>query len=233
MAIGELISRGFEALAGMLYPRVCEVCGRGLVDGEHTLCLDCRYQLPLWSAADFTDNEIHERVMRQPVLKAAAYCHYYKDSPYARLIQDIKYAHRPSLGREMGAVAARELAKRDFFDGIDAITVVPLHRRKLLRRGYNQSLMIARGVSQATGIPVVETLRCLSHGTQTLRGRWQRWLNARSIYSADIELPHVPAHALLIDDVITSGATIMACVEALHRRYPSMQVSVMALGLAR
>lgn len=232
MAIAQVIRRCGRALVGMLYPELCEVCGRALVDGESMLCLDCLANMPTCASAEFDDTEIHRRLMRVPILNAASLYYYYKDTPYALLIQKAKYASRPRLARHLGRLVAGRVSRGGFFDGIDAITVVPLHRSKERRRGYNQSRMIAQGVADVTGLPIVALLHCSRHGTQTARSLWQRWANARSTYSALAGVNVSGKHILLIDDVITSGATLAACASALLAAHPSARISVLTIGLA-
>lgn len=232
MAVVEVIRRCSRALMGMLYPEVCEVCGRALVEGEDMLCLNCLADMPLCSFADFTDTEIHRRLMRVPIERAASLYYYYKDTPYALLIQKAKYAARPKLARSLGRIVAERLKPKDFFDGIDAITVVPLHKSKERRRGYNQSLMIARGVAEVTGLPILDLLDCSRHGSQTARSVWQRHANAESTYTARTDCDASGLHILLIDDVITSGATLAACASALLAAHPSARISILTLGLA-
>lgn len=232
MAVVEVIRRCSRALIGMLYPEVCEVCGRALVEGEEMLCLKCLADMPLCSAADFTDTEIHRRLMRIPIERAASLYYYYKDTPYAMLIQKAKYAARPKLARSLGRIVAEMLKSKDFFDGIDAITVVPLHKSKERRRGYNQSLMIARGVAEVARLPILDLLDCSRHGTQTARSVWQRWANAESTYTARAGIDASGLHILLVDDVITSGATLAACASALLASHHSLRISILTIGLA-
>ncbi|MDE6383645.1 MAG: ComF family protein [Paramuribaculum sp.] len=232
MAVAEVIHRCRRALMGMLYPEVCEVCGRALVEGEEMLCLDCLAGMPLYSPADFSDTEIHRRLMRTPIVRAASLYYYYKDTPYAMLIQKAKYASRPKLARSLGRIVAERLKPKSFFDGIDAVTVVPLHKSKERRRGYNQSLMIARGVADVAGMPIVDLLDCSRHGTQTARTVWQRWANAESTYTATPDTDVSGLHILLIDDVITSGATLSACASALLSAHPSARISILTIGVA-
>ena len=232
MAIAEVMRRCGRALMGMLYPEVCEVCGRALVEGEEMLCLDCMAGMPLFSPADFTDTEIHRRLMRIPIERAASLYFYYRDTPYALLIQKAKYASRPGLARNLGRIVAERLHPQGFFEGIDTIAVVPLHKSKERRRGYNQSLMIARGVADVTALPIVDLLDCSRHGSQTARSVWERWANAEAIYTARPDAGVEGKHILLIDDVITSGATLAACASAILSVHPSARVSVLSIGLA-
>ncbi len=146
-------------LMGLVYPDLCEVCGRSLVDGEEVLCLHCLDALPRTGAHKSDFNLIHKRLASTtPIERAAAYYHYYRESPYAEIIHRAKYGGRPELIEKMARRYARELADAGFFDGIDAIVPVPLHWLKLWRRGYNQSRYIADGIRSVVPLPVVDNL---------------------------------------------------------------------------
>jgi len=170
-----------------------------------------------------------------PIERATGYFYYQKSSPYAQILYDIKYRNRPQMGRWLAARAAGELRNSGFFDDIEVIVPVPLHPSKLAERGYNQSDYLARGLSQALGIPVIDALKSTrAHGSQTRRSATDRWLNAQHTYAlrqakaSQIENKHI----LLVDDVVTTGATLEACTHALLTA-PGTQVTLFTLATAR
>lgn len=221
-----------EDFLGLLFPNVCEVCGRTLVHGERLLCLHCIADMPRTGIHGDGFTDIHKRLAgRTPIHRAAAYFHYYRDNPYARMIQAAKYNSRPRLARELARMFASEIAGSGFFDGIDMILPVPLHSFKELRRGYNQSREIARGLRDITGIAIGDNLEARrGHSTQTRRNAYERWINTEDIYC--VAAPHEldGKHLLLVDDVITTGATMLRCAEAIHAAAPGAVISVAALG---
>ena len=148
------------------------------------MCLHCLRQLPRVSSNGDDFNLLHERLASTVAIeRAAGYFHYYKESPYVKLIHQAKYSSRPVVARKIARRFARELSLDGFFDGIDMIVPVPLHRWKLMRRGYNQSDYIARGIADVTGIEVSHSLvASRGHATQTARNSYQRWVNAGSVY---------------------------------------------------
>lgn len=218
----------------MIFPRVCEVCGRSLAHGEHILCLECLTDMPRTGIASDTFTQMHIRLASPglPVEKAASWLYYYRDSPYAKLIQQAKYNGRPRLARTLGRMFATEIAPKGFFDGIDVITPVPLATLKFIIRGYNQAKEIALGISDATGLPVEKMLHARRHSTQTRRMSYQRWINTRGVYT--VSKHHTPdsRHILLVDDVMTTGATTLSCLTALHTASPAARISVATLALA-
>lgn len=221
-------------LAAVIFPKVCEVCGQSLTHGEETLCLECLTDLPRTGIAADAFTEMHKRLASPglPVAKAASWFYYYRDSPFAMLIQQAKYNARPKLARTLGRMFAAEIAPKGFFDDIDVIVPVPLARLKLLRRGYNQAEEIALGMAEVSGSPVENMLTARRHSTQTRRSSYQRWINARGVYST--AKGHAPdnRHILLVDDVMTTGATTLSCLTALHAASPQAALSVATLALA-
>lgn len=224
-----------ETLLDVLFPAQCVVCGRTLVSGERYMCLHCDAALPRLSMRSMTDNEIHRRLMAKDaeIDRAVSLMAYRRESPFARVIQTAKYGHRPGMCRHLGRRLATTAAKSGFFDGIDLIVPVPMPVLKKLRRGYNQSEEIARGIADATGLPWADDcLRARLHSTQTRKSASERLDNASRTYY----LPHPDdwndvRHILLVDDVITTGATMLACARHLHRAIPGVKVSVASVAL--
>ncbi|MDE6099412.1 MAG: ComF family protein [Paramuribaculum sp.] len=216
----------------VIFPRLCEVCGRTLMRGEKVICLECDYAMPRCRCHSQPFSHIHQKLAgRIPVGKAAAMFYYQAGSPYVKLIHAAKYSGRPDVARHLAGKFAREIACDGFFDGIDLIIPVPLHRRKQLSRGYNQSFYIAQGLSDATGLPVGGSLKAVRHHpTQTQRGIYERWLNSQNVYVVDDASGLTGRHILLVDDVITTGATLLACCEAIHKASPTSEISVLGLS---
>ncbi|MCM1400783.1 MAG: ComF family protein [Bacteroides sp.] len=217
----------------MVYPNCCEVCSAPLVEGERVMCLQCNYEMPRCNIHTDDFNTLHKRLAgHAPIERAAGFFFYYRGSPYTAMIHAAKYNGRPRLGRELAEMFAREIEADGFFNGIDLILPVPLHRVKLIKRGYNQSAHIAAGISNATGIRTANNLIAKhAHATQTRRNAFQRWKNAKGIYDVENSGELAGKHVLVVDDVITTGATMLACCEAIHRASPSTTISVLSLGV--
>lgn len=207
------------------------MCGNSLVDGEETMCLTCRLNLPRTNFHSDPFNEIHQRLATPglPIDKAAAWFHYYRDNPYARMLQAAKYNQSPQIARHLGRDFAKELGM-DFFSGIDLLMPVPLHITKFLRRGYNQAEEIALGVSSVTGIPIADNLRMRRHSTQTRKSATQRAANASNIAYVTHPEELANIHILVIDDIITTGSTMLSCLRALKTAEPSAKLSVLTLA---
>ena len=218
----------------LVWPDVCEVCGCTLVRGEKVMCLGCRLKLPRTMLHNQPFNSIHQHLAgKVPIERAGGYFYYYKSSVFTRLIHAAKYHGRPKVARYLASEYAHEIMPDGFFDGIDLIVPVPLHRFTLWKRGYNQSRYIALGISDATGIAIGNNLVATrSHSTQTRKGAYHRWLNSRGIYAACRPEELEGKHVLVVDDVLTTGSTLLACCEAIHNAAPTARVSVLTLGVA-
>lgn len=225
----------FSDLLRIVFPDVCEVCGSSLVRGEEVICLKCDMNMPRTRVHNDSFNIIHERLAgKTPIERATGYFYYYRESDYAAIIHNAKYNGRPIIARKLAMRFARELMADNFFDGIDLILYVPMFFLKKIKRGYNQSEYIAQGISQATNIPVGHNLISKrSHSSQTKKNSYSRWLNAQGVYdvinSDELENKHV----LIVDDVITTGATLLACCDVVHNAVPSATISVLSLAVTR
>lgn len=218
----------------MLAPRVCRVCGCTLVAAEEHLCLRCLIELPRTGAHASEFNIIHQRLGHNcHVARAAGWFFYRRSTPYARLLVDAKYGALPRLARSLGRICASELKADGFFDGIDLLAPMPLHWQKRLARGYNQAEEICRGIADATGIPLCSNaLRTnKSHGIQSRQSAAGRYANIAGTISLGRGATALAGrHVLLVDDIITTGATASEAVRALDSATPAA-VSVLALGL--
>lgn len=220
-----------DALRGLMFPRCCPVCRRALSDGEPYVCRQCMDTLPRLNHRPDRMNEVEEVfVGSRVVTRAFSLFRYHRSSDYAGIIKEIKYYNNPRLAEFLGGQLAGEMARQGFFDGLDAIVYVPLHPRKESRRGYNQSRHIARGISLVSGLPVEDFLRAdQPHRSQTNKTLEQRRKNVEGIFSAS---PSVAGkRLLLVDDVITTGSTMLACCDVMQQAGVS-EVRILSLAFA-
>ena len=223
-------------LLDLVAPRRCVICGNRLSPTEEQLCLPCVVHLP---RTGFSRQPLDNRMARQfwglmPIEKAAALFYFASHSDPSRAVYSLKYRGNVLMGNVLGRLMAREMAADGFFEGIDLIVPVPLAPKRLRQRGYNQSEVIARGVSDVTGLPVAPRLlsRKAFHGSQTRLHRWQRMDNVKDLFELEDACTAAGKHILLIDDVVTTGATIQACGEAL-KAVDGIKISVLALGFTK
>lgn len=212
------IASGWSTLLDIVYPRHCLVCQNRLTRTENQLCVKCLYSLPTIEHDSFTNNMMVQRFWGlTPAQKATALFFYHPASDYRNILHTLKYAHRPEVGVAFGRIMAQELIAKGFFQDIDAIIPVPLSKARRRQRGYNQSECLAHGIAEITGIPVWTNvlIRTRDNTSQTRLRRQQRIENVEGIFQVHNTLSCQGKHILLVDDVMTTGATLLACGEAL------------------
>lgn len=232
-------------VADLVLPRSCVVCGRTLLLRERHICTECAADLPRTFFAGMRDNpmarafnalverDLQLEPVSQPYSYAAALLFYRGDSPYKNIPMRLKYARTFGEGRHFARMLGRDLAASPLFADVDAVIPVPLHWARRWHRGYNQAEVIARGIAEelagsgggpaACAVPVMPRVLKRVHRTrtQTLLDAVGRYDNVKSAFVADRkrlqEMPGTPLHLLLVDDVFTTGATLLACERALRR----------------
>lgn len=227
------IPKIFTYLLDLFFPNNCICCSQPLVDGESYLCLRCLYELPRTNLHLITDNEVEQRFWGKiPVEKATSFFYYSKNSPFKRILYQIKYHGYKEAGYVLGKYAAADLKKSHFFEGIDLIIPVPLHKKKQHKRGYNQSEWIAKGLSEISGIPYdcSSVSRIVNNPTQTQKATFERHLNTDGIFRLNPSHHLENKHILLVDDVLTTGATIEACARAIQEA-ANTRISVFTLAV--
>jgi ComF family protein len=226
----------WSRLLDLISPRLCVVCGERLAVTEETLCSKCYLHLP---RTDF-GRDLYENVMAKlfwgqiAIEKVTALFYYEPHAETANILYELKYKNHPEIGEVMGRLMARELQVSGFFDGIDGIVPVPLAKKRLRQRGYNQSEEIALGVSEVTGLPVCQEVVCrqVFQGRQTSKGRWERNENVAHVFEILDPEAIRGKHLLIVDDVVTTGATVIACAQELLKA-SDVRLSVLALGFSK
>jgi ComF family protein len=219
----------------LFFPRLCLACSAHLVRGEKVLCTGCLLSM---ARTDFhlkRNNTLEQAFWgRCLVERAAAFSVFNRGSRIRKLIHGLKYNGRTEIGQMLGELYGSILTESGFMADIDMIVPVPLHPARQRQRGYNQSDYIANGLSGSSGVPVQKNIimRSDRSGSQTKRGRYERWENVKSLFF--VPDPDVIAgkHILVVDDVITTGSTMEACVNALHEA-GEVRVSLVALAAAQ
>jgi ComF family protein len=218
----------------LFFPQVCEVCGSGLVYGETIICIRCLIDLPRTDYHDQPDNKTAQLFAGiVPFKKASSFFIYTKHSAYTNIIHGLKYEGKQEIGRYFGEIFGNELKHSGFCESIDCIIPVPLHKKRHRERGFNQSLSIAEGIAKATGIAIDKNSvkRMVYTKTQTKKTKAERFGNVDHIFSLSKNHRLSHKHVLLLDDVITTGATIESLAQALES-VEGISISIVSLALA-
>lgn len=201
----------------LFYPEVCVACANSLLKHEKTICNQCYIQLPKSNYHKEPNNPLYKVfVGRFPFQDATAFYLFSKKSKVQKLLHELKYKNNPEVGRITGKWFGEEL-KASVFSKADVLLPVPLHPSKQQLRGYNQSGKIAEGMSLSLNIPLEEGLlyRRSATKTQTKKDKGDRWQNVEDIFDINDTQKYEGKKLILVDDVITTGATIEACAKAL------------------
>ena len=226
----------FSRLFDLISPRLCIVCGERLSVTEEVICGKCNLHLPRTGfQRDPRENVMTKMFWGQiPIERATALFYYESHAESANILYELKYKNHPEIGETMGRMMARELQKADFFDGIDGIVPIPLAKKRERQRGYNQSMEIAKGVSEITNLPIYNKVvkRKTFNGSQTSKGRWERNENVENVFELLDGDSVRGKHLLIIDDVVTTGATVIACAKEISKA-EGVRFSVLSLGFAK
>ncbi len=222
----------FKDLTGIFFPRLCPGCGRSLLSHEDVLCTGCWMELPRTRFHEDPSNPVSQTFWgRVPLVQASAFLYYLKGNRVQRLIHQLKYKGQRELGSFLGEEYGTELKKMGGLDGADLIIPVPLHPKKQRTRGYNQSELIAEGLGKGLGIPVEAgiLIRRKATQTQTRKTRYRRWENVEGMFGLKNPERLSGKSLILVDDVITTGATLEACARELLK-VKDVKLSVVALA---
>lgn len=226
--------RFLEELAGLFYPNLCLACQQQLPSRHSILCVHCQHQLPKTNYHIHAENPFTERFWgRVPLYAGTALYHFTKGGKVQHLIHSLKYEHKPDVGVCLGRLLGEQLRKSPLFSEVEIIVPVPLHPRKEWERGYNQSDCFARGLSEAMEIPWRKRglLRSSNTATQTKKSRIDRVVNVGAAFSIGEASRLSGRHVLLVDDVITTGATLEAC-GLLLQQLPGLRLSMATIAIA-
>lgn len=197
----------------LFYPQYCLACSTTLFKGEDVVCSRCMLEMPQTNYHLDPDNALNRRFRgRLPLEMAAALFRFSKSGTIQKLLHQFKYKNHPEIGVMLGKLYGSKL-KTSQANLFDLIIPVPLHPAKLRRRGYNQSEKFAEGLSLTMNAPVSDSVlrRVVRTHTQTRKSKLERWENVGGVFGiSDVEAIH-NRRILLVDDVVTTGATIEAC----------------------
>lgn len=231
--MSEYINQVGYALSTILYPLVCVSCKQLLSRTESVCCKLCMQLLPWVENNDGQQNEVAEKLQgRIPSSYHFSLVHFHKNHFVQDIMHHIKYKNGKIIATELGQILGDKI--HSINHNIDAIIALPLHPKKLQERGYNQALIIAEGISHQTGIPIINNflIRTKHTESQTKKTRLERISNVSDAFEVNTTTQHKYTHYLIVDDVLTTGATIEAAAQTILAHFPHANISIATLGLA-
>ncbi|WP_372746486.1 ComF family protein [Lutibacter sp.] len=203
----------------IFYPDICLCCKNYLTKNEQDICVFCRNDLPLTNFCSETPNLVEKTFYgRIPIQTGTALFYFLKKGKIQQLIHQLKYKGQQQVGSFIGNWLAEEMLASNRFKDIDCIIPVPLNLKKQKKRGYNQVTTFGQSLSTVLNIPFYEHIlkKKTAKNSQTKLIRLDRWRNVEELFYTENEFELANKHILLIDDIITTGATLEACYLALN-----------------
>lgn len=222
-----------RSLSSLIYGDGCIICGDHTQKGMHSICTKCRLEIPLTDFYSEEDNPVKERFDGFVAVEhASAMFFYVTNSRWQGLVHRFKYSGKWQIAYSMGRWYGSLLKESGLYTDIDVIVPVPLHPIKILKRGYNQSRYIAEGMAKEMGVKVdARSVRRLRNNPSQARNTaTARWANVESLFGVCHTEALRAKHILVVDDVLTTGATITSCIQAIKAALPDCRVSVAALS---
>jgi len=205
----------FDGLVGLVYPDLCMACVKDSPIKGDDFCVNCFADLPFTTHMEIEDNDFKYHFYgRVPIVHGAALLNFYKENMVNTMLHRLKYDRKKRVGERLGIMLAKKLEASPYFKTIDLIIPVPIHLKKKIKRGYNQSGVIANAISKELNIPVIHDVLVKEKETltQTQKTRSQRTLDLLDTLALKKSEKLIGKHILIVDDVMTTGATLEACV---------------------
>lgn len=229
-----MLATAINSLIHLAFPHLCAGCGSDILTREHLLCLDCLSSLPQTSFHLHPNNPVEKLFWgRLPLTSATAQYYFTKQSVMQRLMHELKYKGNKEAGWYLGRLMGQQLHASNRFRQIDALIPLPLFPTKEHQRGYNQATLLCEGISRETGKPVLKNAVARTQHTesQTKKTRVERWQNMEGRFEVHDAGAIQGKHLLLVDDVVTTGATLEACGQELLQA-PDVRLSIATLCFA-
>ena len=223
-------------LLDLISPRLCAICGTRLDAEESLLCTKCERKMPVTPYCESPYDNLMARLFwgQFPIEKASAWFYFTPHAAPSHMIYDIKYHRQKELAELIGQIMFERHHPYGFFDDIDAIIPLPITKKRNWKRGYNQSYQVAKCISRETGIPVYNDVieRTRFTKSQTHQTAMERRANVRDVFQLVNAEKIKGKHLLLVDDVVTTGATIISCAQELAKA-EGVRISVLSIGYTK
>jgi competence protein ComFC len=235
VSIKNIISRPFRDVTVLIFPEACLSCKTELSALEKHVCGICELELARTYFEGYKEYSPLDKLFwgRVNVEKTFALYFFNSATPIREILHQLKYQHKEKLGVDMGKIIGRVLSESAFFSDLDGLIPVPIHHKKRFVRGYNQSELLAKGISAITNVPVINnrTSKRRHTSSQTKKSNQERWENVASVFQSHYLSDH--NHVAIVDDVITTGSTIESLVRELLKSNEHLKISIISLAFAQ
>ncbi len=230
------LNNNVKGFLSLIYPNNCVVCETELPEQMENICFACFNDLHYTYFEKYEESSLGDELFwgREKIEHVFAMLFYEKGNSTQTILHKIKYKEGHQLGIYMGGLMASKLSGVNWIKEVDAIIPIPLHSKKNYKRGYNQSLLIAKGFSEKSKIQIREGLeRKKHHESQTRKSKEERWKNVKSIFKVRAKSVHNLKHVIIIDDVLTTGSTLESAAKTLKEYNPKLKISFVTVAIAK
>lgn len=224
----------FKSITNLFFPKVCYACLNLLDDNTDTICIDCRHDLPVTNF-HFDDNDAVKKVLygRAKIENGTALFRFEKKGLVQQLIHGLKYKGYDNIGFFLGNWLGAELKTVKPYNDIDVVIPVPLHKKKLKKRGFNQVAKFGQQIAKALNAEYVDDtlIKITNTKSQVSKKRLARWNNNEELFALQNATRIENKHILIVDDIITTGATLEACITVL-KKAKNVKISIATMAIA-
>lgn len=209
----------FQSFLDLIFPRICAGCQQPLQLNEEHLCTDCRFDLPKTNSHLEPDRKLINKFAGKVNLEhSLAYLKFVKGGKVQKIMHEIKYKDNQELGEMIGRMYGSELREKGFSEQFDLILPVPLHKKRLIVRGYNQSDSLAKGLAESLRIEWRNDIlkRGIETESQIAKSRLERYKNMQDVFFVENFEGLKDKRIVIVDDTLTTGSTLESCVLALN-----------------
>jgi ComF family protein len=231
-----ILSKNINGLLSLIYPRPCLICQTELPENHNHFCLRCIEDLHYTDFEKYQEpTSADELLWGRIKIKHVYSCLFFeKGNSTQQILHTIKYKEGKELGIFMGELIAHRIKESEKYQNIDALIPIPLHSKKSFIRGYNQSMVIAKGISNVLDIPVISAVKRKNHhASQTKKNRFERWDNVKSVFVSDADKVKHYKHIAIVDDVLTTGSTLEAAARSIQNVLPDKDISLLTVAIAK
>lgn len=235
-SFGQYVQKNWHGFLSVIYPSNCQICGRELPEGLNHICSFCYDELEFTTFENYSEVNPAEELFwgRIPVKHVYSLLYYRKEGQTQELLYTLKYKNGKELAQHCGELIGKRWLSVHTNFSVDALIPIPLHSKKAFKRGYNQSQLLAEGLQKQINAPICPALlRTRHHQSQTKKNRFERQDNVNEIFKVNADILAGKKHVLIIDDVLTTGATLEAAAQAIKNYDPTIIVSLFTLALVK